>query len=179
MACRQGSIVSFEPNTLDDPVLRHVRNVLLPHLVGCGAVAGEREIIVPYVDDQPYFQEASVNAQQFDVPWVRNRLATYGRRVTLERCTIRSRVLDDFALRPTVCKIDTGGHEASVLEGMAWTIESCWPVFLIENNDYHRVTPYLERRGYAPFVYDPDGDRLMPMTPAPVSTFYLRREHRR
>jgi FkbM family methyltransferase len=186
MVCPRASIVSFEPNPLYEPVLRHVRDALLPsatsfdyHLVGCGAAAGELELIVPYVDGQPYFQEASVSVTQFEVSWVRDRLASYGRHLTFERCSVRIRVLDDFELRPTVCKIDTEGNELGVLEGMAGTIESCWPMFLIENNDYQRVTPYLERRGYTPQVYDATRDALVPMTPAPTNTFYLRSEHRR
>ena len=91
---------------------------------------------------------------------------------------MRIQALDDFALRPTVCKIDAEGHEFSVLEGMGGTIESCWPIFLIENNDDHRVTPYLEHRGYQPLVYDAQRDGLVPMTDPTTNTFYLRPEHR-
>ena len=185
MACPWASVVSFEPNVLYEPVLRYVREHLLSpatftyHLVGCGAVRGELTLVVPYVDGTPYFGEASMRPEQFEVPWVRDRLASYGRELTFQSTTVRVRPVDEFGLRPTVCKIDVEGHELDVLEGMAATIAACAPLFLIENNDYHRVTPWLAVRGYEPLVYDRARDDLVPMTAPTTNTFYVRAEHRR
>jgi FkbM family methyltransferase len=184
MVCPRASVVSFEPNVIYEPVLRYVRDTLLSstsftyHLVGCGAAAAELPLMVPYVDGEPHFGDASVRPEQFEVPWVRDRLATYGRRLTFERMTVHLRPLDEFRLRPTVCKIDVEGYELDVLEGMDATIAACRPIFLIENNDYHRVTPWLAARGYEPLVYDAACDDLVPMTSPTTNTFYVRPEHR-
>jgi hypothetical protein len=58
------------------------------------------------------------------------------------------------------------------------TIAASAPIFLIENNDYHRVTPWLAARGYEPLVYEVARDELVPMTSATTNTFYVRPEHR-
>ena len=159
MVCPRASVVSFELNVIYEPVLRYVRHTLLSstsftyHLVGCRAAAAELPLMVPYVDGEPHFGDASVRPEQFEVPWVRDRLATYGRRLTFERTTVHLRPLDEFRLRPTVCKIDVEGYELDVLRGgMDAAIAACRPIFLIEDNDYHRVTSWLAARGYEPLV---------------------------
>ena len=185
MMCPRASVVSFEPNALYEPVLRHVRDRLLSsasfayHLVGCGSAPAELPLVVPYVDGNPWFGEASMRPEHFEVPWVRERLASYGRTLTFEPTTVRVRPLDEFRLSPTVVKIDVEGYELDVLEGMVATIAACAPILLVENNDYQRVTAWLAARGYEPFVYDAVRDDLVPMTSATVNTFYVRPEHRR
>jgi hypothetical protein len=74
-------------------------------------------------------------------------------------------------------KIDAEGSELRVLLGMAETIRRCRPVFLIENNDCHRVTDFLGRLGYRCYRWEAEVRKLVPMYGACANSFYLLDEH--
>jgi hypothetical protein len=57
---------------------------------------------------------------------------------------------------------------------MRKTIQDSLPVFLIENNDYHNVTPYLGEFGYSPYVWDAQHNVITLMTDPTTNCFYLR-----
>jgi hypothetical protein len=48
----------------------------------CGLSDNESELdlYIPHVDSVPYMQEASLTLKQFEKPWVRDRLKTYGKK---------------------------------------------------------------------------------------------------
>jgi FkbM family methyltransferase len=181
--CQDAIVVSFEPNTRYSEALGYIRKTLMPdgrfsfHPVGCGKESTVLELIVPYVGGDPYFQEASLSAEHFEIDWVKSRLLSYGGALTFQSLPIKLEPMDSFELNPHVCKIDAEGWEYDVLIGMERTIEKHHPIFLIENNDYSRVTDFLGQRGYWPYMYDAEANRLSPLTMATANTFYLRPEH--
>lgn len=173
-------ILSLEPNYLFRPVLQFVKEKLVPRfdymLCGLGDQKATLRLTVPYVDEKPYYQECSIDKTQFDKPWVKERLASYGTRVTFKEMDIQIVAADDLELRPDVVKIDAEGFELSVLQGMKNTITSSYPVFLIENNDYVHVTDFLKSLGYEVFVYDANSNRLHPPGNS-ANCFYLHRTY--
>jgi len=176
-------IISFEPNTLYRPVLDYVQSSIFTpqdftyYMLGAGDTERELELIIPIIDKKPYFQEASVDVTQFEKSWVKNRFATYGNTLEFKRINIRMVTLDQFNFTPDIIKIDAEGSELSVLKGMIKTIRSCYPIFLIENNDWHNVTAYLKSLGYEVYNYDEQKDTLFPIERATTNCFYLRPEH--
>jgi FkbM family methyltransferase len=174
--CPDRAIESFEPNALLEPGLKYVKQHLLNnftyHMVGLSNGAADMKLFVPYVDGKPYFEESSIERDQFDKPWVRERLQSYGSAVSFKEIIVPLVTADSFRLSPSIVKIDAEGHELSVLEGMKETILRSRPVFMIENNDYHRVTPLLAQHGYEAFSYDAKENHLRPVC-AVTNSFYL------
>jgi FkbM family methyltransferase len=174
--CPDRAIVSFEPNALLEPGLKYVKQHLLDNftyqMVGLSSRKANMTLFVPYVDGKPYFEESSIEKNQFDKPWVRERLQSYGSTVTFEEVVVPLVTADSYGLSPSIVKIDAEGHELSVLEGMTETIQRYHPVFMIENNDYHRVTPLLAKYGYESFSYDSKENHLRPVC-AVTNSFYL------
>jgi FkbM family methyltransferase len=176
-------IISFEPNTLYKPVLDYVQSSIFTpqdftyYMLGAGDTERELELIIPIIDNKPYFQEASVDVTQFEKSWVKNRFAAYGNTLEFERINIRMVTLDQFNFTPDIIKIDAEGSELSVLKGMIKTIRSYYPIFLIENNDWHNVTAYLKNLGYEVYNYNVQKDTLFPIESATTNCFYLRPEH--
>jgi FkbM family methyltransferase len=183
MGCPRGRVLSFEPNPLYQPVLAGLR----------GELGGERfeffleglsdrdeavELHVPFVDDKPYLQEAALDLAQFEKPWVVERFRSYGGSVRFEALTARFVTGDSRELDVDAVKIDAEGSELRVLSGLLETIRRCEPMFLIENNDWHRVTDFLGRLGYSCYRWDDAIGKLVPMFGASTNSFYLLERHR-
>ncbi|MHA6204598.1 FkbM family methyltransferase [Dyella soli] len=181
--CNPGRVVSFEPNPRYAAALEHLKTHLMTeglfeyHLMGCGSSSGRLDLVIPYVDGEPYFQEASLSVSHFEISWVKERLQSYGRELSFQTLQIAIAPMDTFNLRPSVCKIDAEGWELDVLQGMADTIQASPPIFLIENNDYTRVTAFLTERGYTAYEYRAASNSLVPLSQATTNTFYLRPQH--
>ena len=99
-------------------------------------------------------------------------MKSYGSTISFKEVNVNLVAADVFQLSPSIVKIDAEGHELSVLEGMQETIARANPIFMIENNDYHRVTPFLAKFGYDVFSYDAKQNRLRPAC-AVTNSFYL------
>lgn len=183
--CPGGRIVSFEPNERYRDVLEHIKSDLVSdgrfqyHMVGCGKSSALLDLHVPYVGGEPYFQEASLSADHFQIDWVRERLLSYGGELTFRSFQITIEPVDDFNLSPHLCKIDAEGWEFDVLQGMTSTISRQAPIFLIENNDYNQVTAFLGDRGYRAYEYIAAENRVEPLSRATANSFYLRPDHAR
>ena len=180
MNCPGGRVISFEPNSLYEPILREIRESILGatrfsfFIEGCSDRTTTETLIVPVVNGVPYMQEATTDRAQFSKPWVVDRLASYGKDLTFSELTIHVEPLDSHSLQPNFVKIDAEGGELAVLRGMKKTIHESLPIFLIENNDYHNVTPYLTEFGYNPYVWDAQRDLITLMTDPTTNCFYLR-----
>ena len=176
-------IISFEPNSLYHPVLEYLqRSIFTPQdfiyfILGAGDTENKLDLIIPVIDKKPYFQEASIDVTQFEKSWVKDRFAAYGDTLEFKKIKMHMVTLDQFNLTPDIIKIDAEGSELSVLKGMIKTIRSCYPMFLIENNDWHNVTSYLKNLGYEVYKYDELQDNLGSIEGATNNCFYLRHEH--
>ena len=111
--------------------------------------------------------------EQFEKPWVRNRLLSYGQRIEILSLLCDFRLGNEAITDVDVIKIDAEGAEMRVLNGLCKVIAINKPVFLIENNDYNAVTPFLSSFGYNAFKYNASLDALEPMSGATTNCFYL------
>jgi hypothetical protein len=81
-----------------------------------------------------------------------------------ETLEVVTRTLDEFGTAPSLIKIDTEGHELSVLEGASRTVEAHRPVLLLEVDFRHApgrraaLLRWLEQRRYV--AHYVAGDRL-------------------
>jgi len=56
------------------------------------------ELWIPYVCDLPYYQEATMDVTQFDKPWVKERLRSYGGDPRFQAIQCNFRLPDDLSL---------------------------------------------------------------------------------
>ena len=142
------------------------------HPYGLGR-ADERLVLhVPYVGDEPYFEEATTRPEQFAKPWIAAMFRARGD-VRLEECIVPVRRGDDLELSPAIIKIDVEGAELDVLQGLRGTITRSLPALLIENSDWDGVTPFLSELGYEPFRWEPELERLVPYYGRSANSLYL------
>jgi FkbM family methyltransferase len=163
---RTSPILSFEPNPDMGWHLSRMKARLGSgfdyRLEGVGAANEERRYYLPIVGGVPLTQEATFHPEQIRAEWYRERIhsLTGRRRFDVVERVLRVVKIDDFDLRPAVVKIDVQGGEEQVLRGMAQTIDRHRPVFLYESN--LEANHFLALRAYAPMMYRPDLDALVP-----------------
>lgn len=182
--CPNGKVMSFEPNKLYEPVLEAVQSILGKNrfsyfFFGLSDSDSSMDLYIPCVDGTPYMQESSITLDQFEKPWVKERLNQYGQRLEIASISCDFKVGDEVIADPAlidiidIIKIDAEGAEMKVLLGLTKVIEKYKPALLIENNDYHSVTPFLKKLGYEDFKYNSTTDILEPMSGATTNCFYL------
>lgn len=181
MSCPTGRVISFEPNLLYKPVLEGIRELVGARrfdfrMCGLSDIEGELDLFIPLVDGWPYMQEASVNMDQFEKPWVRDRLLSYGKEIAITTTRAKFDIGDRLIEQADVVKIDAEGAEMSVLRGLRTHVEGCAPIFMIENNDYFAVTDFLVDKGYGVYQFNEEVG-LQPMSGATTNCFYLKAEH--
>lgn len=182
MSCRNGFVISFEPNILYEKVLVGIQKFLSEerfvfHMYGLSDVESDLDLYIPHVDGVPYMQEASLTLAQFEKQWVRDRFKSYGTKLEIVSVRANFKIADEMVEQADVVKIDAEGAEMSVLRGMRGIIQSNPPIFLIENNDWKSVTEYLRMYGYDVYRYDKAADALLPMSGTTTNCFYLKPEH--
>lgn len=180
MVCSDGIVTSFEPNPAYESLLSEIQNMVGTErynfsMFGLSDNDESAELWIPYVCDQPYFQEATMDVTQFNKPWVKERLRSYGGEPRFQSIHCNFRRADDLHLVADIIKIDAEGAEMKVLKGMANLINRCKPVFLIENNDWESVTNYLGVHGYKPFQWIDSAVRNM--QGASANCIYLTQTH--
>jgi FkbM family methyltransferase len=177
-SCPHGKVSSYEPNKLYEPVLREIRDILGVErfdysMFGLSDSESSLPLYIPSVDGTIYMQESSMTLEQFEKPWVKARLESYGQRLEILPKTCDFKCGDECVEEVDIIKIDAEGAEMKVLAGLSRTIATKRPVFIIENNDYHHVTSFLEAYGYDVFKYNPSIHKLESMSGATTNCFYL------
>ena len=180
MNCPDGVVTSFEPNILYESLLSEIRNITGKDqfhyfMLGLSDSDETSKLWIPYVCDQPFFQEATMDITQFEKPWVKERLQSYGGMPKFESIDCKFIRADDLNLTADIIKIDAEGAEMKVLKGMSMLISNCKPIFLIENNDFETVTNYLREYGYEPFQWQQSS--LKHMQGASTNCIYLMQSH--
>jgi FkbM family methyltransferase len=180
MVCSDGVVTSFEPNTSYESLLSGIKDMVGANrfnyiMLGLSDNDEAAKLWVPYVCNQPYFQEATMDVTQFEKPWVKERLRSYGGEPRFESIDCKFVRADDLHLVADIVKIDAEGAEMKVLKGMATLISKCRPIFLIENNDWTSVTDYLGTYGYKPFQWIDSAVRNM--QGASTNCIYLTQSH--
>ena len=146
---------------------------------GLGHSEQELEFLVPVVDGIPYLEEGSTRLDNFQKPWVRERLLSYGSNLEFEKFPVMLKKAEDVILdgNINIVKIDVEGAELDVLTSMNKIIEYSHPIFLIENSDWDNVTLFLQDKGYECFQYLADDNQLIPLKTDCTNSFYIHKEH--
>jgi len=143
------------------------------HRHGLGRGRAQLRFYIPWVGQTPYLEESSTRLDYFDKPWVVEKYRERGP-MRLEEIDVEVRAGDELSLCPDLIKIDVEGAEYDVLMGMQETIERGCPSLLIENSDWHNVTPFLQKRGYKPYRWEPEEcGGFVDYYGTSVNTFYL------
>ena len=136
---QQARIVSFEPCFWLEPALRYLRDhdpAMTYHLVGLGERAGRVSFYVPSLDRSPDFYLASMVFSRFEEPRLTDLLklmgARPGQRFAVSEVEVQVARLDDFALAPSIIKVDVEDWEPEALSGAATTVASHRPLVLVE-----------------------------------------------
>jgi len=136
---RRAQIVSFEPCFWLEPALRYLRKhdpAMTYHLVGLGDRAQRVPFYVPSLDRRPDFYLASMVFSRFEEPRLTDLLrlmrARPGQRFAVSEVEVPAARLDDFALAPSIIKVDVEDWEPEALWGAAATIGSHRPLVLVE-----------------------------------------------
>lgn len=170
-------ITSFEANPQFFEILDKVQewySEVSVHKLGLGSRTGHLEFYLPKVDGKYILEEGSIRRDNFEKPWVVERLNSYGE--NLEFVTFDVEIVEaDSFLRGShfdIVKIDIEGAEYDALSKMTQLIEKCYPVFLIENSDFENVTHFLSSYGYQCFQYSSKKNFLKPIHSACTNCFY-------
>jgi FkbM family methyltransferase len=132
---------AFEPAAEMARLLRRTSasNVIV-HECALSNATGEGSLFIPKTGRQTLFGLATLNSQTHST--------TVVQKVKLDS-------LDSIALGPIhFIKIDVEGHELETLDGCVTTIESNYPVFLVETENRHKsnvvadVFLFFEKRNY-------------------------------
>ena len=81
---------------------------------------------------------------------------------------------DSFSFKPDLIKIDVEGVESEVVAGFEETIMKFNPILLVENGDYYRLFPIIERIGYMAMMPSDDYQSLIPFSGTRTNTFYIK-----
>lgn len=146
-------ILSFEANPIFYPILEEVASwydKVKVYGFGVGSVDKQLRMSITVVDSFEYLEEGSIDPDEFDKAWVKERLHSYGKHITYKKINVNIRTLEsqmlDFDIE--IVKIDVEGAELDVLMGMNSILQKNNPVFMIENSDYDKITNFLRRKGY-------------------------------
>lgn len=94
----------------------------------------------------------------------------------LEQIEVDVRAGDELGLRPEVVKVDVEGAEHDVLLGLRGTLEATKPTLLVDNSDWHNVTPLLRELGYEPYRWEVAENVFVQYYGTSVNTFYIHAE---
>lgn len=161
-------VFSVEPNRKHRWSLLFIR-LLHPRrfsfrLVAAGDESARKTLYVPGRRGSGLSAHGSLDPAEFEKDYVHERLAESGfdtRDKSGYRLIPVSVVpLDSFGLEPDLIKLDVEGFEQRALKGLENTINSHYPVLLIEINNPERWLPRLEKHGYDFYYYDEPGRSL-------------------
>ncbi len=151
-------VIAFEPIPLFHNMLKAVFEGKRGHIepVAASSTHGKAVLRMPFDQtDSPQFGRSTID---------QGNALTHHQVARTEELEVETRTIDEYKI-PNVgfIKIDVEGHEVSVLDGAAQTIDAHKPNLLIECNDDHqengraKLADWLRARGYdAVFVVGRD-----------------------
>jgi FkbM family methyltransferase len=165
---RRLRVFSVEPNRKHRWSLSLIR-LLYPlrfsfRLVAAGDESSLETLYVPGRRGSGLSAQGSLDPAEFEKDYVHQRLADSGFDASdksgYRLIPVRVVPLDSFDLAPDLIKLDVEGFEQQALKGLDRTLNSHYPVLLIEINNPERWLPYLEKLGYDFYFYDAQDQSL-------------------
>ncbi|BBZ97093.1 hypothetical protein BRDID11004_19940 [Bradyrhizobium diazoefficiens] len=151
-------IVAFEPNPNLAARLPHLFEgdpKLVVHNVGLGDASGEFTLRVPCYNGWDFDGLAAFSFGDVNLSYIRSSIMGFDdAKLNYKdfRCPVSQ--LDGFKLKAGFIKIDTEGFELRVLHGAIKTIQTHWPILLIENSSPCEVLDFLGPMGYSEFHFE-------------------------
>jgi FkbM family methyltransferase len=162
----QAQLHSFEINPICLPLLEkrgaQYSGPFKLHPYGLGFENGQLDLFVPVNGIHPVSTLGALSLDSLRTPHLTSVLQDLipGPDWRVIRMRVNIKVFDDLGIRPDFVKIDVEGAEAVVLRGMVKTIESCRPIFLVENTNPIEVETFLAPFGYMPCHWDQPSDTV-------------------
>ncbi|MCR2745226.1 FkbM family methyltransferase [Limnobacter parvus] len=158
-------IHSFEPNPEFSEQLfftqQQFENVHI-HLSGLGKAVSNMDFFLPVINGVRYTQETTMRLESLQAPWVVERFKKRGDKVSFEKFNAPIEVGDSFNFRPDLIKIDVEGVESEVVAGFEQTIHKYKPILFVENGDWDRLAPFIDRLGYLAMMPNESYSKLVP-----------------
>lgn len=154
---RNAPIVSFEPGFWLEPALLYLSRhdpAMTYHLVGLGERVARVPFYVPSLDRRPDFYLASMVWTRFEEPRLTHvkelMHARPGQRFAVSEVEVEVARLDDFALAPTIIKVDVEDWEPEALHGGRATVAAHRPLVLVEGaNRRPEIVTFFREQRYA------------------------------
>jgi len=177
-------IVSFEPGFWLEPALRYLQKhdpVLTYHMVGLGEQAARVPFYIPALDRRPDFYLASMVWTRFEEPRLTHvkelMHAAPGQHFAVCEVEVEVARLDDFALAPTIIKVDVEDWEPEALHGGRATVATHRPVVLVEGaNRRPEIVTFFREQRYDFCVREGDQLRIAAGPTDASNGFYLAHE---
>lgn len=177
-------IVSFEPCFWLEPALRYLKDhdpALTYHLVGLGERAARVPFYIPALDRRPDFYLASMVATRFDEPRLTHvkelMHARPGQHFAVAEVEVEVARLDDFALAPTIIKVDVEDWEPEALHGGRETVARHRPLVLVEGaNRRPEIVAFFQEQRYEFCVREGDQLRIAEGPTNASNGFYVATE---
>lgn len=149
-------IVSFEPCFWLEPALRYLQEhdpAMSYHLVGLGERAARVPFYIPALDRRPDFYLASMVWTRFEEPRLTHvkelMHAKPGQHFAVCEVEVEVARLDDFALAPTIIKVDVEDWEPEALHGGRATVAKHRPLVLVEGaNRRPEIVTFFREQQY-------------------------------
>ena len=144
--------------------------------VGLGFESGETILNIPIVGGSPLWEEASIDIEHYNKPWIQSRYSEMGGLNSIEQYKAKIVKGDDYDIAPQVIKIDVEGAESIVIKGLEKTIVRHKPLMLVENSDWQNVTDLLSPLGYSPYRIFPEELKVRHFYGETTNTLYIHYE---
>jgi FkbM family methyltransferase len=181
---RAAPIVSFEPAPWLEPALAWLSAhdpAMTYHLAGLSERRERVSLYVPCLDRRPNFYLASALFSRFEEPRLTDVLrlmgAEPGQQFALHETEVELAPLDDFALAPSIIKLDVEDFEAPALRGAAGTVGRHRPMVMVETaNRQPEIVAFFADQRYRFCTRSGDQLRLDDGVTEASNGFYLAAE---
>lgn len=174
-------ILSIEPNRCHEASLKRLLRKLKGfdyRIIGAGEHSERKILYVPFFQGVPIYTAASLDEHFVKSSMIKQFNELECKAVVYEQQVIEIKRLDELNLKPDIIKIDTEGHDFSVLKGLVETLRRHRPSVLIEFNPslYAGQKEFFDAFDYQLFAYDFKKDDFVVFDPVKQAAILQQRK---